>query len=194
MKALLTLIFVCLVSVTTFAQFNKRNNKGPRNNNASPMPLKDRLYFGGGGSFSTGAYPTNGLRYTYIAVNPLVGYRITPPWSMGVQVLYQTYRFSQVSGYNLNQYGIAPFTQYRFGQLFAYVEYQMINALNQNGDKRSMYTRLPVGIGFTQPIGTRAAVNVVALYDMLYNTRNVYSPFVSPWIVRVYITAGGISF
>ena len=194
MKALLTLTFVCLVSITTFAQFNKKNNKGTRSNTATQMPLKDRIYFGGGGSFSFGTYPTNGLRYTYIAINPLVGFRITPPWSLGVQFLYQTYRFSQVSGYNLNQYGVAPFTQYRFGQLFAYAEYQMINALNQNGDKRVMYTRLPIGIGFTQPVGTRAAVNVVALYDVLYNTRSVYSPFLSPWIVRVYITAGGISF
>lgn len=191
MRVLLTIIFVCLVSAGAFAQFNKKNKTTSR---APDMPLKDRIYFGGGGSFSTGTYPSNGLHYTYIAVNPLIGYRITPPFSIGLQVLYQTYRFTQVSGLNLNQYGIAPFMQYRFGQLFVYSEYQMINALNQNGDKRQTYTRLPIGLGFIQPIGTRAAINIVALYDVLYGTRNVYSPFVSPWVIRVYVTAGGIAF
>src|SRR4051812_37632083 len=123
MKALLTTALVCLVSVASFAQFNKKNKTTSR---APAMELKDRIFFGGGGSFSTGTYPGNGLHYTYIAINPLIGYRITPPFSIGVQVLYQTYRFTQVSGLNLNQYGIAPFMQYRFGQLFAYTEYQMI--------------------------------------------------------------------
>ncbi|MEI9918649.1 MAG: hypothetical protein WDO14_07585 [Bacteroidota bacterium] len=191
MKALLIIILACLVSVASYAQFNK-NNRGSKA--PSTMTLKDRIFFGGGGSFSAGAYPSNGLRYTYISVSPLVGYRVTPAYSVGIQVLYQTYRFSQAPQLNINQYGIAPFMQYRFGQLFAYAEYQMINALNQNGDKRSMYSRLPVGLGFTQPIGTRAAINVVALYDLLYNTRGVYTPFISPWIIRVYITAGGVSF
>ncbi|HEX8059434.1 MAG TPA: hypothetical protein VF473_00800 [Cyclobacteriaceae bacterium] len=192
MKALLTLSLICLVSVASFAQFNRTNGtKG--SNSAKGLPLKDRVYFGGGGSFSTGVHPTYGLRYTYIAVSPLVGYRLTMPWSAGIQVMYQSYIFQQ-STLNINQYGIAPFTQYRFGQLYAYAEYQMINAFNAVSEKRSMYTRLPIGLGFTQPVSTRAAINVVALYDVLYSTRSVYSPFVSPWVIRVYITAGGISF
>ena len=187
----MTLIFVCLVSFAGFAQFNK-NNRGSRG--SAPMDLRDRVFFGGGGGFSAGTYPSNGLRYTYFAVNPLVGFRVTPAYSFGVQVLYQTYRFSQVSGLNLNQYGIAPFMQYRVGPVFAYAEYQMINALNQNGDKRSIYTRFPIGLGYTKLVGPRAAFNVVVLYDVLYNTRSVYSPFASPLIVRIYITAGGVSF
>lgn len=195
MKVLLTLALVCLISVTTSAQFNRKNSNNTNrvSNSAKGLPLKDRVYFGGGGSFSTGVHPQYGLRYTYIAVNPLVGYRITMPWSLGIQVLYQTYRFQQAS-LNLSQYGIAPFTQYRFGQIFAYAEYQMINALNVVSEKRAMYTRLPIGLGFTQPVGQRAAINVIALYDVLYSTRSVYSPFISPWVIRVYITAGGISF
>jgi hypothetical protein len=191
MKALLTLIIFCLVSFGSYAQFNKKNRTTSR---PPDMALKDRIFFGGGGSFSTGTYPTNGLHYTYIAINPLIGYRITPPFSIGLQVLYQTYRFSQTAGLNLNQYGFAPFMQYRFGQIFVYSEYQMINALNQTGDKRSTYTRLPIGLGYSQPIGQRAAINVVALYDVLYGTRGVYSPFITPWVIRVYVTAGGISF
>jgi hypothetical protein len=191
MKVLLTLILFCLVSFGSYAQFNKKNRTTSR---PPAMELKDRIFFGGGGSFSTGVYPGYSLRYTYIAVNPLIGFRVTPPFSVGLQVLYQTYRFSQASNLNINQFGLAPFMQYRFGQVFVYAEYQMINALNATGDKRQMYSRLPIGLGFTQPVGQRAAINVVALYDVLYNTKGVYTPFVSPWIIRVYITAGGISF
>jgi hypothetical protein len=189
--SLLTILFICVISFTASGQFN-RKNRGTGSNSAAGLPLKDRIYFGGGGSISGGTYPT-GQRYTYVAVNPLVGYRLTMPWSVGLQVLWQTYRFQQSSS-NINQYGIAPFTQYRFGQLFVYGEYQMINAFNINGDNRSIYTRLPVGFGFTQPIGRRAAINAVILYDLLYATRDVYSPFVSPWVFRLYITAGGVSF
>ena len=191
MKAILSFLIVCVLSTTAFAQYNKKNSGGGQSaNSAKGLPLSERIYFGGGGGFNTGTNQ-NGLRYTYISISPLVGYRLTLPWSAGLQVMYQTYRFPQIST-SLNQYGIAPFTQYRFGKLFAYVEYQLVNAPNLNNDMRAMYSRLPLGLGFTQPIGPRAAINAVALYDVLYNKRT--SVFPSPFIIRVYITAGGISF
>jgi len=192
MKALLVILSVCVIATTASAQYNKRNsNKGPSQNSAAGLPLKERLYFGGGGGFSAGS-DTYGNKYTYISISPLVGYRLTLPWSAGVQVMYSTYRYTQL-GYNLSQYGISPFTQYRFGKLFAHAEYQAISAPSLNNTElRTMYSRLPLGLGFTQPIGPRAAINAVALYDVLYNKRT--SVFPSPFIVRVYITAGGISF
>ncbi len=190
MKACL-LILSLFVSVTVFAQYNKKAGKAPKgSNSAADLPASERFFFGGGGGFNTGVNAF-GYRYTYISVSPLVGYRLTLPWSAGLQVMYSTYRYPQL-GTSLSQYGVAPFTQYRFGKLFAYAEYQVISAPNVNNDQRGIYNRLPLGIGFTQPIGTRAAINVVALYDVLYNKRT--SVFPSPWVVRIYVTAGGISF
>jgi hypothetical protein len=187
MKAVRILLLICAVSVTAYGQ----RSQGTSPNSAANLPLKERLFFGGGGSFGSGVHPYYGFKYTYISVSPLVGYRITLPWAAGVQVTYQTYRFP-TQGVNLDQYGVAPFTQYRFGKLFGYAEYQMISVPSFDKSFRTLYKRLPIGIGFTQPIGQRAAINAVALYDVVYNRAT--SPFASPWILRVYFTAGGISF
>jgi hypothetical protein len=113
------------------------------------------------------------------------------PWSVGLLVQYQRYSFPD-QGFTQNQYGLSPFTQYRFGKLFVHAEYQMISVPNTSNTERRMYNRLPLGLGFTQPIGPRAAINAVVMYDVLYNRRTTV--FASPFIVRVYISAGGISF
>lgn len=185
------LLLMLTLSVTTAWSQQRFGGGGQSRNSAAGLPLKERLYFGGGGSFGTGTHPYYGFKYTYISVSPLVGYRLTLPWSAGVQVTYQTYRFPQ-QGTTLDQYGLAPFTQYRFGKMFGYAEYQMISVPTFDNSSRMIYKRLPIGIGFTQPVGGRAALNVVALYDVMYNRAT--SPFATPWIVRVYFTAGGISF
>jgi hypothetical protein len=185
------LILTLFASVTAFGQFNKKN--GPKgSNSAANLPLSERVFFGGGGGFNAGT-DGYGNKYSSISISPLVGYRITIPWSVGLQVLYQNVRYPQL-GITYDQYGVAPFTQYRFGQLFAHAEYQAISAPNVNRDGRGVYSRLPLGLGFTQPIGTRAAINIIAAYDVLWKPNSTTSPFASPFVFRVYISAGGISF
>lgn len=191
MKAILTLFLVCAISVTTFGQFNKKN-KPKGSNSAANLPLKERVFFGGGGGFNAGT-DQYGLRYNAISVSPLVGYRVTLSWSVGLQVLFQQFSYPQI-GQKFNQYGGSVFSQYRFGQLFAHAEYQAISAPRVNSDSRGIFSRLPLGLGFTQPIGPRAAINVVALYDVLWAQNRLTSPFLSPWVFRVYFSAGGISF
>jgi len=190
MKALLIILTLC-ATTTAFAQFNKSNRPPKGSNSAAGLPLSERIYFGGGGGFNAGT--SNGLKYSYISVSPLVGYRVTLPWSVGLQVIYQNVSYPQL-GTRYSQYGFAPFTQYRFGQIFAYGEYQAISTPSINSDTRSWYSRLPLGLGFTQPIGPRAAINVMAAYDVLWKPNSFTSPFASPWVFRIYITAGGISF
>jgi hypothetical protein len=182
-------IVACLLlaAVATFAQRpGNRNNK----NSAEGLPLSERVFFGGGGGFNSGVL--GGYRYTYIAVNPMIGYRITMPFAAGVSINYQTYRFQGAPVAPINQYGASPFLQYRFGKLFAYGEFSLINGPSLDRLGRTTYKRLPLGLGFSQPIGPKAAINAMALYDVLYN--RAVSPFPSPWILRVFISAGGISF
>ena len=191
MKASLLILTLC-VSVTAFAQFNQKQKAPKGSNSAQGLPLSERIFFGGGGGFGAGSN-SQGLKYNYISISPLVGYRVTLPWSVGLQVLYQSYNYPQISQ-RYNQYGIAPFTQYRFGQIFVHGEYQMISAPRVNSDGRGEYTRLPLGLGFTQPIGPRAAVNGWVVYDVLWPSQRYTSPFISPFVIRIYVTAGGISF
>lgn len=187
MKAVTLLLIFCAVSISTLAQ----QRKGTSQNSAAGLPLNERLFFGGGGGFGAGTNPYYGFKYTYISVSPLVGYRITMPWAAGAQVTYQTYRYPD-QGVKLDQYGFAPFTQYRFGKLFGYAEYQMLSVQSFDNVSRRWYKRLPIGIGFTQPISGKVAINAVALYDVTYNRAT--SPFGTPWVFRIYFTAGGISF
>lgn len=184
MSRRLSLVF--LLATASFQAIGQKN----ANNSLSDLPLSERIYFGGGGGFNSGVDPSSGSRYSYISVSPLMGYRVTRPLSVGVGVSYLTIRYTDI-GISYNQYGINPFTQYRFGKLFAYGEVSMINAPTRSGP-RANYMRIPIGLGFSQPIGSKAALNAMALYDVKYNRADGVFP--SPWIIRVFITAGGISF
>lgn len=186
------ILLITLSSLWCEAQYKSpgsKNNKS-NSNSAAGLPLSERLFFGGGGSFGSGISPIYG-RYTTIYVSPLVGYRVTLPFAVGVGVNYTFFKFSDVN-VRQDQYGISPFLQYRFGKLFAYAEYSMISVPSYDNSFRQIYSRLPVGLGFTQPIGSRAAINAMALYDVLYNKRT--TAFASPWVLRVFVTAGGVSF
>src|SRR5690242_949550 len=134
------LFLLLVVSVSAFAQYNNKNSRPPKgSNSAAGLPLSERIYFGGGGGFNGGTDSYTGLKYIAISVNPLVGYRITLPWSAGLQILYQSTSFLQI-GTKFNQYGFAPFTQYRFGQIFVYGEYQAISSTSATSDTRSWYS------------------------------------------------------
>jgi len=184
MKNLLLVLLLLMVG----AAYAQRNQKGK--NSAQGLPLSERLYFGGGGGFGGGT-DFNGFRYTSISVSPLMGYRITLPWSVGAMVNYNYVRYPDID-LTLQQYGISPFTRYQFGRLFAYGEYSMISAPSFDNSARRWYNRLPLGLGYSIPVGQRAALNAMALYDVMYDRRN--SVFQSPWIIRVFFSAGAISF
>lgn len=141
----------------------------------------DRVYFGGGLGFSSSNYAT------FITVSPLAGYMITPNLSAGVGVQYQyiKYKFADVSD---NTYGGSLFTRYNIGQFFLQGEYNVINIEASPGDdinNRLNFDRLLFGGGITQPLGSRARINVLGMYDILYD---VASPFASPWVFRVFIS------
>jgi hypothetical protein len=182
MKTPLAILFV--LTVMCLGASAQQRSK----NSLEGMPWNERVFFGGGGTFGGGT-GVNG-RYTYFAVNPLAGYRVTVPFSVGTSINYILFNYPDI-GEKASQFGVSPFVQYRVGRLFGYAEYSIISVPNADNTFRSTYTRIPVGLGYTQPIGPRAAVNFMLLYDLKFARNN--SPFTTPWILRVFITAGGIS-
>jgi len=182
MKSVVVVLLLIQTGICALAQ--------PRGKNSlEGMPLTERLYFGGGGSFGGGTDP-GGYRYTYISVSPIVGYRVTRPFSTGAALNYIYYSYPDVK-VTLHQYGISPFAQYMFGRLFAYAEYSIISVPSFDNSFRSVYTRFPLGLGFSQPIGPKSSINAMALYDVKYKRQDHIFP--SPWVIRIFITAGGIS-
>ncbi len=147
--------------------------------------LKDRLYFGGGFGLNSG---TDGFGYSYFfyALNPIVGYMVNPKFSVGTGINWQQTSFDRPK-VTLTQYGISPFARYNFDQLFAYGEYNLISTPTFiNSDHRSIFNRMLLGLGYSQPLGNRGAINAMALYDVLYSQSE--RAFASPWVFRVFFS------
>jgi hypothetical protein len=161
------------------------------NQNGGSPSFADRIYFGGGGSLNGGTNSYNFYRYFTFSVNPLVGYKITSSWSAGIGVNYTMINYPDIK-VRLNQYGVSPFTRYNFGKLFTYAEYSVISVPAFDNSFRRTYKRFPLGLGYSMPLGDKAAINAMALYDLLYDRRD--GAFASPWIFRVFFTAGRLSF
>lgn len=174
-------LFIALlaISYSAFAQREVEEDSKPK--------FMDRVYFGGGFGLSGGrdAYGNN---YFYFAVNPIVGYMFTPKLSAGTGISWQQYNYKDVN-VKVNQYGISPFVRYNVGKLFSYAEYNLINTpvYTNNLNERENYNRLLLGLGYTQAFGSgRGAINVMALYDVLYQQSD--RVFASPWVFRVFFS------
>jgi len=146
--------------------------------------LSDRLYFGGGFGLNGGT-DSYGNRYFFVGLYPIIGYMVNSQFSAGLGINYQYYSYPDVDQ-EINQYGFSPFLRYNFGQLFLYTEYSLLNTpvYNINSGERKTFDRLLLGAGYSQPIGQRGSINVMGLYDVIWN-RNEYA-FASPWVFRVF--------
>lgn len=175
MKKLLLAFLLTLGSFLAVAQRDVSDNSS----------LSERLYFGGGLGLNGGT-DSYGNRYFYVGLYPIIGYMVNSQLSLGMGLNYQYYSYPDWDQ-EIHQYGVSPFVRYNFGQLFLYAEYTLLNTpvYNINSGVRKTYDRLLLGAGFTQPLGGRASLNVMGLYDVIWN-RSEYA-FASPWVFRVFV-------
>jgi hypothetical protein len=151
----------------------------------SGWSLKDRLYIGGGLGLN-GGVDGYGNRYFYFALNPIIGYMVTPKLSVGTGLNWQRYSYSEPVKLKIDQYGVSPFIRYNFSQVFAYGEYNLLNTPTYSITQRRTYDRLLLGLGYSQPFGKRGAINAMALYDVIYDQQE--RAFASPWVFRVFFS------
>lgn len=165
-----------LLSLTASAQRDVLDNS----------KLSDRLYFGGGMGLNAGTDPNAG-KYFYVALFPIIGYMVTNQFSVGTGITYQYYSYSDI-GQEIHQYGVSPFARYNFGQLFLFGEYSLLSTPTFYGPttQRKVYDRLLLGLGFSQPIGSRGSFNVMGLYDVIWKQSDF--AFTSPWVFRVFVS------
>lgn len=157
----------------------------------------DKIYVGGGFGASFG-------NYTYVNISPIIGYKVTPKLSVGLRLMYQytTYdyydkqdlRWKKYSG---NDFGVGGFARFMVkGPFYLQAEYEHLNydGLDYTGYSRSSFNSFMAGGGITQPIGGKAFFFMTAMYNFSYqnfDNSNVYrSPYDSPWVIRIGITAG----
>jgi hypothetical protein len=145
--------------------------------------IREKIYFGGSVGLQFGTS-------TFIAVSPLVGYKINPKFSAGVGLSYQYYHYKDKT-YNLetNVYGGRVFGRYMITQnLFGYGEYEYLNleAFDFYPHRRVNVGSLLGGGGYIQQMGPRAAIVAMVLYNF---TPSYYTPYQNP-IIRIGMNFG----
>jgi hypothetical protein len=145
--------------------------------------IRERIFTGGGFGASFSSY------YSYVSVSPLIGYQITPKLAGGIQLQYRYTKYKQtIPEFSTNDYGISPFVRYSiFQPFFLHAEYEYLNY--EFRDRRRGFNSFMAGGGLFQPMGRRAGLYALALYNFSYTESND-SPYDSPLILRVGITAG----
>jgi hypothetical protein len=149
--------------------------------------FKSHLFFGGG----------LGLQFGYmtlIEVSPLVGYKVTPKFSVGISPTYKFYRYNDYYGKDLdlktNVFGGSIFSRYFiFENVFAHAEYEALLYNTQvpgYPSSQQQYNSLFVGGGYNQRLGENSATYIMVLWN-LNDTPD--SPYVNP-IVRIGFSLG----
>jgi len=153
----------------------------------SKRSIKDRFYVGGylGLQFGT---------YTSIDISPLVGYRVTPDFNVGIGVLY-TYTSFDYGG-TIGQHGYsswggrltANYTLFNFlalGIEYQYRTVELYNVYEQSFEDQGVNV-LFLGGGIRQKVGGNTYMFLMAYYDVL---QEEYSPYNSV-VLRIGVSAG----
>jgi len=185
------LIVSILICCTLIAEAQNKRRKSDNENSLEGVPFKERIVTGGG--FGLGF----GSTQDFISVSPMIGYKITQKFLAGTGV---TYRYTKYKFFTpaikLTDYGISPFLRYTiFSNVFLQTEFEYLNyefPTVGTETTRKAFTGFLAGGGFFQPIGNKAALYVLALYNFSYTDPKPgeYSPYYSPLIFRVGINFG----
>jgi len=151
-----------------------------------PAAAESKVYYGGNVGFS---FWNN---YFYLGVYPLVGYKITPKFSVGGKLGYAYISDSRYDPtFNSSNYGGSVFTRYRVvpqfylhGE-FVYFSYerQAFNVSNLQLEKERVWVPfILLGGGYSQMISPNVWVFAEVLFDVLQDSNSPYKkwdPFLS---------------
>lgn len=163
-------------------QNNSTNQEEQSNSQAEKKSKfdKSKLYYGGYLNLSFGSY-------TRIGIEPLVGYKLTPKFSLGGKLSYNYVndkRYDQE--YSSNNYGFSVFSRYRVtSRLYGHAEFSSVNYeffYTDGSSNREWVPFLFLGGGFSQPITKNSWLTAEVLFDVLQDENSPYKdwePFFS---------------
>ena len=154
---------------------------------SAPGSTSSKIYYGGniGLSFWNS--------YFYLSVQPLIGYKVTPKFSIGGKLAYSYISDRRIDPtFNSHNYGGSIFTRYRVvpqfylhGE-FVYASIDRISGFDfQNNEWRSERVWIPfllLGGGYAQMVSPNVWVFAEVLFDVLQDSNSPYEkwdPFVS---------------
>lgn len=154
---------------------------------AAPSQAADRFWVGGGIGLGFGDV-------TYVAVEPVAGYAVTPRLGVGARLTY-SYRDDERYSPSLttNDYGASLFGRYTVTRpVFLQLEYEWLSyeyATSAGSTVRDDFDSVLGGAGVTQPLGDHSSFFAMALYNFSYSDDEP-SPYSDPWIIRVGVGFG----
>ena len=177
-KVLLTMIFVITVTITVKGQVYENNKE----ENTEKIPIKDRFFTGGDLGLLFG-------NLTYINISPLLGFKVTKRYSIGIGVNYEYLRIAKIN-YSASIYGGRIFNQFLIIEnLFAHVEYALLNIEVQTGafETERRWFGLPlIGGGIRQELFGNSFLDLLILYNL---NDSYLLPYPNP-IIRVSVNVG----
>lgn len=154
--------------------------------NEEEEKLENRFIIGGDFGMQFGTI-------TLINVSPMFGYRITKNFTAGLGFMYQYYRYKDHPYYNYdddyktNIYGGSIFARYYvWNDLFAHLEYQLLNYEPLAEDKPVNVNSYLIGAGYRQWISNNFAAVIMVLFNL---NETMYSPYSNP-IIRIGFQGG----
>ena len=173
-------ILILLLTNSSKAQINTDDKRQKGN-------FTSRLFFGGGFGLQFGSV-------TLIELSPLVGYKVTPKFSLGVSPTYKYYKYNDYYGpsndLSTNVWGGSIFARYSiFQNVFAHVEYETLyynTKVSGNPEYMQQYNSFFVGGGYNQQIGQNSAMYFLLLWN-LNDTPD--SPYINP-VIRIGFSVG----
>jgi len=182
-KHLFFSLLLCLAITAVNAQDEVKVPTTPTtsiNHNQAPKDFEsflDRLYWGGnvGAGFGT---------TTYVNLQPIIGCRITPKFSIGVGGTYNYYSIQYGgSRYTYSVYGANAYARYLIlPNLFAQVGWDKLSVRDLYSiypDARRWVDNILIGGGYRQPFSDKGAVVMAIFYNV---NQTPYSPYQNPII------------
>jgi len=181
-KIILFVLFTVLVSYAQTANPDTTKPSQPTSPPEVQQSQPSKWYYGGTVGFNFWG------DYFYLSVNPLVGYQVSPKFSVGGKVQYAYINDQRYAGLELtsHNYGAGIFTRYRpiyqiyLHAEFDYASYELHTIYDPLvGDpyaesERNWFPFLLLGGGLVQRVGPNAAVYVEVLFDVLQNENSPY--------------------
>ena len=181
-KIILFVLFTVLVSYAQTANPDTTKPSQPTSPPEVQQSQPSKWYYGGTVGFNFWG------DYFYLSVNPLVGYQVSPKFSVGGKIQYAYINDQRYAGLELtsHNYGAGIFTRYRpIYQIYLHAEFDYASYEDYTiydplvGDpyaesERNWVPFLLLGGGLVQRVGPNAAVYVEVLFDVLQNENSPY--------------------
>ena len=190
MKKLVVFLFLALsFTLPAIGQQNDSVRVNPYSRlQKEKSDFASHLYFGGSFVLSLGSY-------TSIGIWPLVGYKVTPKLSVGLQPGYEYLKYDSYYGgsYETSNYGGRVFARYRIiPQIYVHSEYAAINYEIESwlpsgkiDDTREWVSFLFLGGGLSQKVGGNVYAYIQVLFDVLNDENSPYRSGAPFWSVGI---------